>query len=85
VDECKPLAGGAFPEIHIAQYPPGLGLVSLDKAGEKPKAGAGNQVATVTVTANGQGLTLVHFSAQLNRLLDTNYTLRHPLKPPGTP
>ena len=41
--------GGAFPEIHIAQYPPGLGLVSFDVADAKPKAG----VATVTVTANG--------------------------------
>ena len=37
--------GGAYPEIHVAQYPPGLGVDA--------KNAAGGAVATVTVTASG--------------------------------
>jgi SNW domain-containing protein 1 len=43
--------GGAYPEIHVAQYPPGLGLVSSNKADAKNTSAGG--VATVTVTASG--------------------------------
>ena len=39
--------GGAYPEIHVAQYPPGLGL------GVDAKNAAAGAVATVTVTASG--------------------------------
>ena len=44
--------GGAFPEIHVAQYPPGLGLMSANATEDKSLAVAG--VATVTTTATGE-------------------------------
>lgn len=43
--------GGAYPEIHVAQYPPGLGLVSSIKGVAKSSVSGG--VATVTVTSSG--------------------------------
>ena len=43
--------GGAYPEIHVAQYPPGLGLASSNKA--DAKNAATGAVTTVTVTASG--------------------------------
>lgn len=42
--------GGAFPEIHVAQYPPGLGL---NKTGANAKGSLTGAVTTVTVNASG--------------------------------
>lgn len=43
--------GGAYPEIHVAQYPPGLGLVSSNEP--VVRSTSTGAVATVTVTASG--------------------------------
>jgi hypothetical protein len=40
---------------------------------------------TKSVLSGSQGLTLVHFSAQLEQLLIQRHTLNTPLTPPNTP